>query len=362
MNDSHGTTTICVIGMHRSGTSLLARLLNLAGVELGPAGRLAPAAEDNPRGFWEHEALRGVNEDLLQAFGGSWMDPPVLPADWLRDPRVAPLRARARELLGREFSGARLRGFKDPRTSLLTEFWREVFPGRVVWIVAVRNPLEVCDSLKRRNLLPSVVAEDLWCAYTRAALLATEPQERAIVHYERLLMRPAEELSRALRALGLEEPSEAARTAMREESNGSLRHHLHDMEEVARCETLRPDTRELYRRLWAGEEPAPLHDGGEADDSGFRRAFVGLRGEVARLVDEKDRMKSALGDRERQALEARERYEQISERFDREVQEWRDEALTLRDENHLLKKRTEYRLGERLRRVWRRLRKSRNND
>lgn len=358
MSEARAPTTVCVIGMHRSGTSLLARLLNLAGVALGPANRLAPAAEDNPRGFWEHEALRGVNEELLQLFGGSWMDPPVLPEGWLRDPRVAPIRARAQELLTREFLGSSLRGFKDPRTSLLTEFWRELFPGRVVWIVAVRNPLEVCDSLKRRNGLPSVLAEDLWCAYTRAALLATRPEERAIVHYERLLLRPVEELMRIVRVLGLPEPPAAALTAMREESSGSLRHHQHDMDEVARCQDLRPGTRELYRRLWAGEEPGPLQDPVEADETGIRRAYVGLRGEVARLVDEKDRMKHALGDRDRQAREAELLLAQAAERYGREVDEWRDEALQLRHENDLLKTRTEYRFGERLRRVWRRLRRS----
>ena len=31
---------VCMLGMHRSGTSLLARLLNFAGVELGAAGHL----------------------------------------------------------------------------------------------------------------------------------------------------------------------------------------------------------------------------------------------------------------------------------------------------------------------------------
>ena len=179
---------------------------------------------------------------------------------------------------------------------------------------------------------------------------------------------PVEEVTRIARTLGLPEPSAEVRATMREESSGSLRHHLHDMEEVAHSEDLRPGTRELYRRLWVGEEPAPLRDPAEADESGFRRAFVGLRGEVARLVglrgevarlvDEKDRMRHALTDREQQASEAREQLDEASQRYNREVQEWRAEALVLRQENSLLKTRTEYRFGERLRRVWRRLRRA----
>lgn len=346
MSVAREPVVVCVLGMHRSGTSLLARLLNLGGVALGPQGRLAPAAADNPRGFWEHAGLREINEELLHAFGGSWMDPPELPEGWSRDPRVAPVLEQARGQIARDFAGAALWGFKDPRLSLTVEFWRRVLPGRIAWIVALRNPLEVCDSLKRRNGLPSVLAEDLWCAYTRASLLATRPDERALVHYERLLEDPGGEIARLIAELRLPvpPPGAEARAAMREESTAALRHHRHDMAEVARREDLRPDTRELYRRLWNGEPPAPLQDPAEGDRSGFRRAFVGLRGEVARLVDE-------LSDRERRAGEAELRH-------DREVAEWRDEALRLRHENELLKKRAEYRFGERLRRAWRRLRRS----
>lgn len=44
-------TIVCVIGMHRSGTSLVTRILNLLGVDLGPAEQLmAPYAVDNPKG------------------------------------------------------------------------------------------------------------------------------------------------------------------------------------------------------------------------------------------------------------------------------------------------------------------------
>ena len=120
------------------------------------------------------------------------------------------------------------------------------------------------------------------------------------------------------------------------------------MEEVASSEDLLPGTRELYRRLWTGEEPGPLREPVAADKSGLHRAYAGLRGEVARLVDEKDRIRHTLTDREREFGEAVERY-------GREVREWRDEALQLRHENDLLKKRAEFRFGERLRRAWRRV-------
>ena len=46
-------TAVLILGMHRSGTSALTRVLNLLGVELG--SELMAAAEDNNEtGFWEH--------------------------------------------------------------------------------------------------------------------------------------------------------------------------------------------------------------------------------------------------------------------------------------------------------------------
>ena len=358
MSSAAEPVVVCVLGMHRSGTSLLTRLLNHTGLALGEPGRLARAAADNPRGFWEHEGLRAVNDALLHSFGGSWMFPPDLPAGWLRDPRVESVRALARDILSREFEGVQLWGFKDPRTSLLVDFWRELLPGRIAWIVAVRNPLEVSESLKRRNGFPSVLAEDLWYAYTRAALLGTRPGERSIVHYEQLLAQPVEEVLRLIRELNLPcpRPDAAAVAAMREEASVALRHHSHGMEEVARSEDLLSSTRELYQRLWQGQDPGSLEPTEQLGAHGVPRPFAGLRREVARLVDEQERMRSALTDHEQQATEARTRLTGIEERHEREVSEWREEAIQLRHENQLLKLRAEHRFGERLRRVCRRLR------
>src|SRR5258706_8380174 len=68
---------ICVLGMHRSGTSLLARILNLLGVDLGPAEVLTtePIAH-NPKGYWEHHEITAISDAILKRYGGSWDEPP----------------------------------------------------------------------------------------------------------------------------------------------------------------------------------------------------------------------------------------------------------------------------------------------
>lgn len=64
---------VVVLGMHRSGTSVLARGLQVLGVELGE--RLLPPAADNPRGFWEDLDVIGIDERVLAALSRDWRCP-----------------------------------------------------------------------------------------------------------------------------------------------------------------------------------------------------------------------------------------------------------------------------------------------
>ena len=86
--------------MHRSGTSLIARLTNLLGVNLGQESDIVQAAPDNPKGFWEHPRFRVLNDELLARLGVSWDTVDTLPAGWQDDPSLDDLRDRAREALG----------------------------------------------------------------------------------------------------------------------------------------------------------------------------------------------------------------------------------------------------------------------
>lgn len=72
---------ICVLGMHRSGTSALAGALNLVGVNFG--SNLMPAqASENPKGYWEHLDIVRTHDDVFTLFGASWDDPRPLPESW----------------------------------------------------------------------------------------------------------------------------------------------------------------------------------------------------------------------------------------------------------------------------------------
>ena len=73
---------VFVLGMHRSGTSAVARAVSLLGFSLGDQADLIPPGPDNPRGFWESKSLVVLNDELLSALGGSWDAPPSPSPGW----------------------------------------------------------------------------------------------------------------------------------------------------------------------------------------------------------------------------------------------------------------------------------------
>ena len=105
---------ICTLGMHRSGTSVAARMLNLLGVHLGTHRSVTRTGEDNPKGYWEHHPLALLNDEILDRFGGRWDEPPAFPPSWPRDPRLGDLREKARQLLTEDFAVEPVWGWKIP--------------------------------------------------------------------------------------------------------------------------------------------------------------------------------------------------------------------------------------------------------
>jgi len=201
LNAGPRDAVICIAGMHRSGTSMISRLLNLAGVYLGPAEDLLPPADDNPEGFWENGHFALVNQRILSEFGGRWDAPPAMPPRWQRDTRLVPVRRRAAALIA-DFAEQAPWGWKDPRNCLTLEFWRDLIPGLKV-LVSLRNPLDVAASLAARNGLSEAFSLDLWSFYHEQLLARLAPQDRVVTHYDAYFDDPERELARVLGLLGL---------------------------------------------------------------------------------------------------------------------------------------------------------------
>jgi glycosyltransferase involved in cell wall biosynthesis len=163
---------LIVLGMHRSGTSALTRVLNLLGTAL-PAD-LMPPNEDNRPGYWESRQIARFNNRLLESAGHRWDSDAPLSVEWLCDEVArASHYEEARALLAGEFGDAPLFVFKDPRLCRLFPFWEKVLAGEGIdmrVVLCLRDPREVAASLAARFDNPSLHPAAI-PAYSRTYLL-----------------------------------------------------------------------------------------------------------------------------------------------------------------------------------------------
>jgi hypothetical protein len=182
---------VIVLGMHRSGTSALTRVVSLLGLHVGADESLVEATDDNPAGHWEVEALSLFNEDLLLELGGHWSGPPALDRARLVDLAAGDWGGRARKLLDQSFAG-RPFVWKDPRLCLLLPFWLEVLDEAPLVVSTFRNPLEVAHSIGRRDGLLPIYTLALWERHQRQALLDSVDLPGYLVDYAQLLADPVQ--------------------------------------------------------------------------------------------------------------------------------------------------------------------------
>jgi len=163
---STGRKALLVLGMHRAGTSALARVLALRGASL-PVDVL-PANEGNVDGYWEPRGVVELNDRILDACGTSWDDP--FAPQWLaaERPLVEGFQREAVDVIGCEYVNSGLIVLKDPRCTLLREFWIEALSaaGFEPHAVAIMRPCaDVAASLVRRDATSAESAAWLYVAY-----------------------------------------------------------------------------------------------------------------------------------------------------------------------------------------------------
>ena len=241
---------VCTVGMHRSGTSLVSRMLNLLGMHLGRSERVSGSAEDNPKGFWEHRSFVEIDDEILARFGGRWDELPPFPPAWPRDPRLLDLREKARRLLAEEFAAEPLWGWKDPRTCLTLPFWQDVV-GPMRYVMCIRDPRAVVASLTRRNGISSERAERLWLAHLQAGLAHTSGQPRMFVFYEDIIDDWPPELRRMAAFMGDPERAEDPRVqeAVGQFIDKEMCHHRGSPEDLAGDARIAFPTTALYLAL-----------------------------------------------------------------------------------------------------------------
>ena len=219
---------VAIAGMHRAGTSMVARVLRICGLDLGDEQHFAPAAPDNTEGYWEDLRFVSMNDRILDAFGGAWDTPPALPDGWTRDPRLDGIRREAETLAA---ARAEPWGWKDPRTSLTAAFWRDLWPG-LRFVVCVRNPLEVAASLRARGYTSQRFGLRLWEDYHHALDAAALGAPQIVTHYDSYFRDASAEVARVV-DFAVPSATDALRHAAVESASDGARHQRRSARDLA---------------------------------------------------------------------------------------------------------------------------------
>lgn len=181
-------TCLVVLGMHRSGTSALARVLNLLGAAL-PRHVMGPGP-GNEAGHWEPELLGAAHNRMLAEVDSNWDDWRAFPRSGKILHRLAGYRAELSDLFEEEYGDEELTVLKDPRVCRFVHLYTELLEAKGVqgrYVLALRNPLAVIASLRARDGMTTGTASLLWLRHILDAEIGSRSWPRVLVSYEALL-------------------------------------------------------------------------------------------------------------------------------------------------------------------------------
>lgn len=139
-------TTVVVLGMHRSGTSLVSSMLHKMGVNMGEV--LIPPDDNNLHGYWEDDAVLVLNKAILASLDSDWRK--IVTRKQIESARKKYLPKLKKFVAAKETKDISrlLWGFKDPRTCLTIWLWHDVLTAPR-YVIVRRQKRDVIHSLKR---------------------------------------------------------------------------------------------------------------------------------------------------------------------------------------------------------------------
>jgi len=198
---------VIVLGMHRSGTSMVCGILNHLGINFGkdyPGKQIS-----NPMGHFEDGDFLFLNQEILAAAGGSWDHPPMeeaikQQAEYFQEKIRDLVNSRVKKYQNNSW------GWKDPRTSLLIDLYLPHLKSPF-FIWCQRDPEEIADSLWRRNKISksdSLALANIYQHRITDFFNGNPDLPLIILNYQELLSHPEKWINQLVVFLGLDPSQE----------------------------------------------------------------------------------------------------------------------------------------------------------
>jgi len=242
---------IVILGMHRSGTSAITRALQVMSVNLG-SNLMPPVEGVNPKGFWEDIDLNALNIEMLTAIGLSWDSLSIVTPAMVDKLIEKGYQIRALEMLAEKIELYGVFGFKDPRVTKLLPFWLKVFDGcdfPTQFVVSIRNPMSVVESLKKRDDFDREKSYLLWLESVVRSLVVVVDFEVVLIDYDNLISSPVRELSKISAMLGLNTDLRELEEYTSNFLKNNLRNTKYSIEQLKREPNVPMLVKEVYVRL-----------------------------------------------------------------------------------------------------------------
>ncbi|MUL82889.1 sulfotransferase family protein [Mycobacterium sp. CBMA247] len=278
-----------VLGMGRSGTSALTRVLSLCGAAL-PSGMMG-ADRGNARGYWEPRAGLYLNEKFLYRHGSSYFDPTLRLQEegGLTGEETAAFTAKIRDYL-QTLPAAPVVVVKVLHISVLAHMWFDAARQAgfdIAAVLAVRDPQEVTASLAKFMEASPQLSSALWLKYNLLAERETRGLPRVFVDYSNFLDDWRREIKRISHVLPVDLDT-GDQAAVEKFLTKDLRHQRQSSPVIEPFGTnwlsVTYDALSAAARDEPWDEAALDHvfEGYQASEHGFRTAIEDFRGQFSR--------------------------------------------------------------------------------
>ncbi len=177
-------SVLIILGLHRSGSSVLTGCLKILGAGFENTGRASQDVQNE---------IISIHEILLKELGCHWDMIGNLPKGWVESQAAETAKERLKGLFQNDFSKSGLWVLGDHRLCRLMALWMSIFKDwdvTPIFIHMLRHPFEVAQSLKINKGIDLHKGHLLWMVHNRDALSAINDYHRIIITYDQLLADP----------------------------------------------------------------------------------------------------------------------------------------------------------------------------